>query len=79
MLELIEGLDIFIDFCFDLCLNSWVFCKDIAADSCLVCCSVHSREEESRELMDNFSFGDQIVFFEFFTCSDLFLLLDVLL
>jgi len=79
MLEFIKGLDILIDFCFDLCLNSWVLPENVAADSCLVSCSVHTREEESRELMDNFSFRDQIVIFEFLTSCDLFLLLDVLL
>jgi len=79
MLEFIEGFDILIDFCLDLCLNSWVLSENIAADSCLVSCSVHAREEESCELMNDFSFRDQIIIFEFLTCSDLLLLLDVLL
>lgn len=79
VLEFIEGLDILIDFCLDLCLNSWVLCKDVTADSCLVSCRVHTRKEESCELVHNFSFRDQIVLFEFLACSDLLLLLDVLL
>jgi len=79
MLEIIEGLDILIDFCLDLCLNSWVLPEDVAADSRLVSCSVHASEEESCELMYYFSFRDQIVLFEFLACSDLLLLLDVLL